>query len=285
MIVKIRNQLEKSKLSRNILSGLRQIGIVNILHYFQDKKRQKSLERGINPFVDFCISHDKELEMIFNMLEDDRSRDILVGVLQYRKSFNRKYLKGIIDKDQYFDEEIIKFSSHEIMVDCGAYVGDTIEKFAKKAVGYRHIYAFEPDSKIRGNLKRNVRLPADKYTYFPVGAWSKRGTLSFSAQGSGGGNINEKGEEKIEVDSIDNLLSDVPVSFIKMDIEGSEMEALRGAEKVIRLYKPKLAVCIYHRYEDLYEIPMYIKNLIPEYKLFVRHYSDSPAETVLYAVV
>lgn len=101
----------------------------------------------------------------------------------------------------------------------------------------------------------------------------------------GGGNINKDGEEYIEVDSIDNLLSDIPVTFIKMDIEGAEMEALKGAEKVIRVYKPKLAVCIYHRYEDLYEIPMYIKSLVPEYRLFVRHYSDSPSETVLYAVV
>lgn len=286
MIAKVRNWLEKNKMTRNVLLWIRRIGIVNFLHCIQDKKRRKKLKRGgQNSFAEFCANNDDKLEIISNMLEDDRSKDVLAGILQYRKSFDRKYLKGIIDKDQYFDKEIVKFSSQEIMVDCGAYIGDTIETFAKRAVKYRHIYAFEPDGKIIDDLKKNIDIPTDKYTYFPVGAWSKKATLRFSAQGSGVGNINDDGGEKIEVDSIDNLLSATAVTFVKMDIEGAEMDALKGAEKVICMYKPKLAICIYHRYEDLYEIPMYIKSLVPEYRLFIRHYSDSPSETVLYAVI
>lgn len=106
-------------------------------------------------------------------------------LLQYRKSYDRKYLRGIVDKNQYFDEEILSFSSYEIMVDCGAYRGDTIEEFAKKAVGYQHIYAFEPDKKIVNKLKKKYSFVHGQIYLFSVGAWSKKETLCFSAKGTG----------------------------------------------------------------------------------------------------
>ncbi|MCM1303087.1 MAG: FkbM family methyltransferase [Lachnospiraceae bacterium] len=70
-----------------------------------------------------------------------------------------------------------------------------------------------------------------------------------------------------------------------MDIEGAEMEALTGACKTIQKNRPKLAICIYHKYEDLYRIPMYVKSLVPEYRIYIRHYSDTPSETVMYAII
>ena len=73
--------------------------------------------------------------------------------------------------------------------------------------------------------------------------------------------------------------------MIKMDIEGSELEALKGSKKVIQRDKPRLAICIYHKPEDMTEIPLYIKELVPEYKLYIRHHSNAGTETVLYAVM
>ena len=75
------------------------------------------------------------------------------------------------------------------------------------------------------------------------------------------------------------------VTFIKMDVEGAELESLKGAEKTIRRDKPKLAICIYHKPEDMWTIPLYIKELVPEYKLYIRHHSSGVCETVLYAVM
>lgn len=75
------------------------------------------------------------------------------------------------------------------------------------------------------------------------------------------------------------------VTMIKMDIEGSELEALRGARKTICRDKPRLAVCIYHKAEDMTEVPLYIKELVPEYRLYVRHHSKEIGETVFYAVM
>ena len=80
------------------------------------------------------------------------------------------------------------------------------------------------------------------------------------------------------------MLRDRKVTFLKMDIEGSELAALRGAERIIREQRPKLAICVYHKPEDMWEIPGFILNCHPDYKLYLRHYSISYTETVLYAV-
>jgi hypothetical protein len=96
--------------------------------------------------------------------------------------------------------------------------------------------------------------------------------------------MDESGNIRIEVDSIDHVTQGEKVSFIKMDIEGAELEALRGAQNTIRQHKPKLAVCVYHMQEDLVTIPQYILSLREDYKLYLRHYGNSCTETVLYAI-
>lgn len=90
---------------------------------------------------------------------------------------------------------------------------------------------------------------------------------------------------KIQVDTIDNLCGEEKVTLIKMDIEGSEQAALRGAVNVIKRDKPRLAICIYHTFEDLYEIPFMIKDMVPEYKIYIRHHAYSHCETVVYATL
>lgn len=88
----------------------------------------------------------------------------------------------------------------------------------------------------------------------------------------------------INVDTLDDICAGKAVSFIKMDIEGAELPSLRGAEKVIEKYHPKLAICIYHSDSDMLEIPEYIMGKYPSYSLYVRHHSQCSAETVLYAI-
>ena len=87
------------------------------------------------------------------------------------------------------------------------------------------------------------------------------------------------------MDSIDNVCWEDKVTFIKLDIEGSELEALRGAEKIIRRDKPRLAISIYHKPQDYFEIPLYIKELVPEYKLYIRHHKFNKNDTVVYAIL
>jgi hypothetical protein len=96
--------------------------------------------------------------------------------------------------------------------------------------------------------------------------------------------VKQKGNVEIEADSIDNVCENENVSFIKMDVEGSELEALKGAQKQIKANKPKLAICVYHKKEDLLTIPQYILSVRPDYKLYLRHYGGLTTDLILYAV-
>jgi hypothetical protein len=117
------------------------------------------------------------------------------------------------------------------------------------------------------------------------GLHNQNATLKFSARALGVSKIADDGEIEVSVETLDSLPIETP-TFIKMDIEGSEKAALEGARKLIARDKPKMAICVYHKPNDLWELPLYIKELAPEYKIFMRHYSlRSAHETVAYAVV
>ena len=123
------------------------------------------------------------------------------------------------------------------------------------------------------------------YELYQLGVWSKKEMLYFSAAGTCSSHISEKKSDYvIETTSLDEIVFDKRPTYIKIDIEGAEQEALKGCRKIIHTYKPKLAVCIYHKPEDLYEIPIMIKEMNPEYKLYVRQYANAWFDTVLYAV-
>jgi FkbM family methyltransferase len=140
----------------------------------------------------------------------------------------------------------------------------------------------EPD--VNNYEKLLLNIPnADNIKCLNLGAWDKKDTLHFNTDGTSSG-ISESGDYSIDVDAIDNLAGDGRVDFIKMDIEGSELNALHGAENTIRKYKPILAICVYHKKNDLLTIPKYIYSLCPEYKFYLRAHSKYSQELVLYAV-
>ncbi len=155
--------------------------------------------------------------------------------------------------------------------------------------GYRKIVAFEPNSKNYRNLVRNH----PDAIAFQAGVWEKDGTLIFELNGAGSTfadaerSISDvQGESvKVPVKSIDQTMECSAATFIKMDIEGSEYNALQGARNVILKNKPKLAICIYHSDKDMLRIAELIHEMVPEYRLYVRQHSNSVCETVLYAVI
>ncbi len=106
----------------------------------------------------------------------------------------------------------------------------------------------------------------------------------FAGSGRADACVSEKGNTRIQVFALDKVKECQDAGFIKMDIEGSEMEALKGAEKIILRNKPKLAICIYHKAADYYQIPLYLQTLVPEYKFYVRHHFYGYSETALNAV-
>lgn len=183
----------------------------------------------------------------------------------------------------YCDEEILKVTKEDIMVDGGCYDGTScIDVDSLVENGIKKIYAFEPDEKHYRKCEKFLDSK-EHAILIKKGLFDKDGTISFMSQDGEGSLICEEGEEKIDICKIDTEAKDA--TFIKMDIEGAELQAIIGAKETIVKNKPKLAISIYHKPEDILQIPMLLKNLVPEYKFYLRQYTMSYLECVLYATV
>lgn len=185
---------------------------------------------------------------------------------------------------QYFDPTIMVPGPNEVFVDGGSLDGKDSLGFVRWCDGdYKEIFAFEPDAE---NYKRSCKVAGKtpRMRVFEKGLWSDERMLPFLTGQMENCAISEDGDTAIQVTSIDRSLKGKEVTFIKMDIEGSEMEALIGSGDTIKRYKPKLAICVYHRPGDIVDIPQKILELCPGYRLYLRHYSYVDTETVLYAV-
>ena len=191
------------------------------------------------------------------------------------------------DPEQYFSPDFMKYEIDEVFIDAGCYNLNSSLKFREHCGRLKKIYAFEPDPENYAVcLEKKMRFGLKEAQLFPAGVWSEKTELHFSVTNDGGSHISEEGAVTVPVVSIDEIVDPTDrVTMIKMDIEGAELEALKGAKKTIQKDKPKLAICIYHKPEDMTEIPIYIKELVPEYQLYVRHHSNKETETVLYAVM
>lgn len=186
---------------------------------------------------------------------------------------------------QYFD--FFAPVPGEVFVDAGAYNGQTSVEFTKWCPDYKNIYLFEPDSKEKVVIEETMKNAGiTKYHLFMKGVsdHSKSSGFCEDHANMSGGHISADGSGKVTVPliSLDEVIND-KVTFIKMDIEGEERNALLGAEKLIKTYKPRLAVCVYHKADDFFKIPELILKINNEYKMAMRHYSSSDNETVLYA--
>jgi len=235
--------------------------------------------------------HSNEINDINNVLSDNLSKVTFNNVIRYRTR-GACFEKGVIQpaEKQYFDSEIIRLQN-EIFVDCGAYNGDTIAclhnvmQTTKNTL--KHIYAFEPSKQNATALKKYVENSELKnITIYEKAISDHTGSESFESGDSvnATAKIKKGGESMIFVDSLDNLLYGKKITFIKMDIEGAEISAINGAKAIIEECQPKLAICIYHSYQDLVELPLLIHKLLPNHQMFIRHYSKNWMETVCYAV-
>ena len=189
---------------------------------------------------------------------------------------------------QYFDLQEFEVGEEEVFVDAGCLDCATDLDFIEWCGGhYKHIYAFEPDRKSYEKCLEVAREKGiDNITIVNKGLWDCEEKLYFSHNDNSAlSQIVDKGTDEISVISLDDYLHMDRASFIKMDIEGAELKALKGAENIIKTYKPKLAISIYHKVNDFIDIPEYLLSIVPEYKFYVRHYSCYKYETILYAMI
>jgi len=236
----------------------------------------------INP--EPVINYIENVIKVQKIVEDEKSKNVLNNLVLSKISGNHNYLADIYDSIPYFISDIFRFGNDEVLVDGGSYVGDTVKQFIKFTENkYKKIYAFEPNKYIYSGLKE-LYNKEDRIVTYNKGIAEKEDTLYFSDDGTAS-RINSNGALKIETIALDKII-DENVTFIKLDIEGSEIEGLDGARNIIIKDKPKLAICIYHKIDDLWKIPLYIKEIVPEYKIYIRHHrKDSECETVCYATI
>jgi len=284
-----------------VLYGAGQVGRALLSHFQNDER-----------FIGFC-SHTKEKQKkgyfgwpVISPEELLARKDMSVVISTYRayeeiKKISEKggypqeqifdYKRGLCSfPGQYFEPDFMTYEDEEVLIDAGCYDLYTTMQMRKYCKNIKKVYAFEPDPENFALCQqKKAQFHLDEVELLPFGTWSERTTLHFDARSDTDSRVCDFGEITVPVTTIDETIAErnpkEKVTFIKMDIEGSELEALKGAKEVIQRDKPKLAICIYHKPEDMTEIPLYIKELVPEYRLFIRHYSNWETETVLYAIL
>ncbi len=204
---------------------------------------------------------------------------------------NGSILWDIIEGRQYFDLPNLPHVPDEVFADVGTLDGLSCTAFYAWNNDSGRCYCFEPDEGNREKTVKNLaRYGIADYRLYDKGLWNETTELKFDARGMGESRIVDgDGSDayilKISVAKMDDLLQNERITFIKMDIEGAEKPALEGAGNIIRDQKPKLAISVYHKKEDIWEIPDYILKLRDDYKLFFRHYCYwANGETVMYAI-
>lgn len=233
----------------------------------------------------FYETHDKELETIYQKMSDEKSRDCFLSYINQRISGKYEYAVGLVDKTQYFDDSVYKLGGEEVFVDCGAFDGMDTKIFFEKSGVNSGAILFEPDPNNILRIKSNLKEYSSRCHVINKGVLDKDCVLRFKSDGTIDSKIDENGDIEVHCSSIDGVIGSGKATLIKMDIEGSELRALKGAIETIKRNGPKLAICIYHKPEDVIDIPMLILKINPDYKFFVRRYDRLCIETVLYAVL
>lgn len=232
---------------------------------------------GENIFnTQFYEQHKNEIQKVHDILSDDFSKNVLENEINFKLTGNIKFLTEIFtDKNEIF--RILDLSGNESYLDLGAYRGDTIQEFLHCTNGhYRHITALEPDKKTYRKLK-------DYAGNFPnaqlwnMGIWNCDGYVDFEGSMGRGSSVNVSGSQKLAVTKIDTLYKVQRVSYIKIDVEGAEFQALTGGINTLRRDKPKLNIALYHRSEDIFTLPLLIHEINPDYKIYLRQHPHIPA--------
>jgi FkbM family methyltransferase len=258
---------------------------------------------------DHLHNHAEELQAAYALLADQKSKDIFIRrVALFCSAFDYSSFNSFIDTyadlhsapddrlfsapryDEnyfYFNSDFFPIKEQEVFANVGALVGECAVEFARtcktKKITYKEIINFEPDPENFCQLVKNTEhLP--NVRCIPCALWSQNGRMNFSPEEPGSSRLSGDGALEIDVACMDEMLPDTEVTLVKMDVEGAEVEALIGATKTIARCRPKLAISLYHKRDDIFKIPLLLNKICPEYKFYIRHHATNFSETVLYAI-
>jgi FkbM family methyltransferase len=237
------------------------------------------------------LEYAGEMEPAYRLLSDARSRQEFCAQIRWRCLLDTNCLPAYDDpREMYFPSDLFRLLADEVFVDCGAFDGDSLQAFVDAANGqFSRIYAWEADAgnveKLKRRLAESPSTISAKVTVLPYAVSGHDGKLRFSADGTVGSRVAAaESAQEVECRSLDRALEEVRPSLIKMDIEGAEPEALRGAFRTMAQQRPVMAICAYHKCEHLWTIPRLLKAANPDYQIYLRRYAEDCWETVYYAV-
>lgn len=237
------------------------------------------------------LNNLEKIEKNINRLEDNKSKEVYLCLINYYISLNYNCFKDIYDNNrQYFSEEFKMELSNSTFIDGGAFDGsDSIDFINYANNKIKDIYIFEPDNinfiNTKVNIEKKINGSMPNIKLFNIALAEKEGECCFDNSNGSDASVCDDSEYKVKINSIDNVVDGKEVEFIKLDIEGYELNALIGARETIKKNNPIITVCIYHKVEDLWEILNCIEELCPNYKYYVRHHNKvCRYETVLYCI-
>lgn len=237
----------------------------------------------------FLKENSEKFEKMYQSLEDYRSKKIFYAILNNWYNYDFINLEQVMEKcfSHYFDLDIIPSCQEEVFVDLGAFNGDTVEDFIKiYGDNYKKIYAYEMTEQSMRELKERVKnYPRIIYEQKAVSDEVGMGSIKIHEISTSSNQLELEEIGEIEVTSLDDDINE-KITMIKMDIEGSELKALKGAENHIIKDKPKLLLSVYHGYEELLTLWEYLEKLDLSYHYYLRYYGGPifPTEIVLFAI-
>lgn len=236
------------------------------------------------------IARQSEWSALREALADDPSRAALDAALTLRFTYDRRHLRdGMTSpEDEYFGlhshASTFRLGDDEVVADCGAYVGSTVRKVIAATDGrFRAIHAFEPDRKSYAELEKLNALRMPQLVLHNAAVGDTTGRIRFLETGTMGSHVDEAAGNSGDtpIVRLDDVLDEV--TFIKMDLEGFEQRALRGATRLIRECRPRMAITAYHYADDLLDLWRLFEELAPDYELRLRHHSSYYYDTIFYA--
>jgi len=240
----------------------------------------------------------EKIEQLKLLLKDEKSLKLLENLVDFRKNLSPQSYPIPDLEAQYFPSDIELFQHIEKIrfVDAGAFIGDTLAEaileFKKRNKEIQYIVSFEPDNVNMDKLsietqKQKLQHPEIDLFVYPCGLWSSNEFLQFSNNNNSNSSlVNKVGDSltTIMTVSLDKTLIGSSPNYIKMDIEGAEKEALLGAQNLIQKTSPVLAISLYHKPQDLWELPLLINEINSNYDMYLRIYGSMGLEVVLYCV-
>ena len=238
-------------------------------------------------YLDDLYANRNRYQSLFMAAADTQSRNVLSAVMVHRLTLETAPLTAVVERGhpQWFDPAFLPRTDRDVFVDGGAYDGDTAIGYVEaRGPGYQHVHAFELDPDVAARaMKRTVSLP--NVTIHNCGLSDREDMVTFRKTGGTDGavGLGDVGEQRVALRTIDGTITE-RITFLKLDVEGEEARTIDGGRRHIVEDRPTLAIALYHKAHDLWDIPRRILDLCQGYRLYFRHYTDIAYETVVYAI-